>query len=698
MNANDAALSTVSRLGLRPEHATTLPRVVLVGNPNVGKSVIFGFLTRRYVTVSNYPGTTVTITRGSAEVNGESVEVLDSPGVNSLMPMSEDEAVTRDILLEGPATAILQVADAKNLRRALLLSVQLAEMSLPFALDLNMTDEAMDLGVRVDAELLETRLGVRVVRTVATLRKGLDDLRQALAGQRRATFHVEYPAAIEGAIIDMAAILPETHIDKRALALMTLCDDDTLRPWMREHIGDDGMTALEDLRRRTAGQLRESISVVVNRQRLRAIDALRREVETRPAQQTSSILQRLGEWSMHSLWGIPVLLAVLWAMYQFVGVFGAGTLVELLETGVFANHLSPWAMQAADAVLRFPHTHAVVDGVMQADYTVAPGGIGGGTQRVAQFVHDLMVGEYGQITMALSYAIALILPIVSTFFLAFGVLEDSGYLPRLAVMVNRTFKLMGLNGKAVLPMVLGLGCDTMATLTTRILETKKERILVTLLLALGVPCSAQLGVILGMIRSLSFGATLVWAGTVLMTMFAVGWVAARLVPGQTSDFILELPPIRRPQLRNLVVKTLARIEWYLREAVPLFLLGTLVLFLADRLRLLTVIQRVAEPVVHGVLGLPVEAANAFLVGFLRRDYGAAGLYDMSRDGLLDPVQLVVSMVTITLFIPCIANFFIMIKERGIRTALWMAAFITPMALLVGGALNFGLRALGVTFQ
>jgi ferrous iron transport protein B len=349
-------------------------------------------------------------------------------------------------------------------------------------------------------------------------------------------------------------------------------------------------------------------------------------------------------------------------------------------------------------VLRFPHTHAVVDGVMQADYTVAPGGIGGGTQRVAQFVHDLMVGEYGQITMALSYAIALILPIVSTFFLAFGVLEDSGYLPRLAVMVNRTFKLMGLNGKAVLPMVLGLGCDTMATLTTRILETKKERILVTLLLALGVPCSAQLGVILGMIRSLSFGATLVWAGTVLMTMFAVGWVAARLVPGQTSDFILELPPIRRPQLRNLVVKTLALMVWFLREAVPLFLLGTLVLFLADRLRLLTVVQRVAEPVVHGVLGLPVEAANAFLVGFLRPDYASAGLYDKSLYGLLDPVQLVVSMVTITLFIPCIANFFIMIKERGIRTALWMAAFITPMALLVGGALNFGLRALGVTFQ
>jgi ferrous iron transport protein B len=256
---------------------------------------------------------------------------------------------------------------------------------------------------------------------------------------------------------------------------------------------------------------------------------------------------------------------------------------------------------------------------------------------------------------------------------------------------------MGLNGKAVLPMVLGLGCDTMATLTTRILETKKERILVTLLLALGVPCSAQLGVILGMIRSLSLGATVVWAGSVTVTLFAVGWLAARLVPGQSSDFILELPPIRRPQLGNIIVKTLARIEWYMREAVPLFLLGTLVLFALDKMHALGAIERAAAPVIQGVLGLPAQASQAFLIGFLRRDYGAAGLYDLSREGLMDPVQLIVSMVTITLFVPCIANFFIMIKERGIRTAVAMVAFIVPMAFLVGGVLNWGLHALKVTF-
>jgi len=710
VTAGDAGLSTAARLGLGTADTEVLPRVVLVGNPNVGKSVLFGFLTKRYVTVSNYPGTTVTITRGKAEVAGQTVEVLDSPGINSLVPMSEDEEVTRNILLQAQPTAIAQVADAKNLRRALILSTQLAEMGLPFALDLNMNDEASELGVRIDREKLEQRLGVRVVRTVATRRKGLEELRQALTGQRLCTFHVEYPAAVEGAIASMSAVLPETHIAKRALAVSMLSGDATLHAWLHARIGDTGMQRLNEIQRETAGATRESLSVVINRARLQAVDALLRDVEARPEHRTGSWLERIGGLCMHPLWGVPVLLVVLWGMYQFVGVLGAGTLVDVLETKLFAQWVSPAAMHAVDALLRFPHAHAVVDGVMQADYTLgtAAGAAAGaaaadpvaltGTQNVLRFVHDLFVGQYGQVTMALSYAIALILPIVTTFFLAFGVLEDSGYLPRLAVMVNKLFRMMGLNGKAVLPMVLGLGCDTMATLTTRILETKKERILVTLLLALGVPCSAQLGVILGMIRSLSFSATLVWGGTIVGTMFLVGYIASKVVPGQSSDFILELPPIRRPQLGNLVVKTLARIEWYLKEAVPLFMLGTLVLFLADRLRVLGFIERLSEPLVVGILGLPAKAADAFLIGFLRRDYGAAGLYDMARDGLLNPVQVVVSMVTITLFIPCIANFFIMIKERGIKTALLMTAFIVPFAMIVGGALNFGLRALGVTFQ
>jgi ferrous iron transport protein B len=254
---------------------------------------------------------------------------------------------------------------------------------------------------------------------------------------------------------------------------------------------------------------------------------------------------------------------------------------------------------------------------------------------------------------------------------------------------------MGLNGKAVLPMVLGLGCDTMATLTTRIMETRKERVLVTLLLALGVPCSAQLGVILGLFGALPLWAPVVWAGVVLGVLVAVGFIAARLLPGERSDFILEVPPIRQPRLGNIVIKTIARLEWYLREAVPIFVLGTFVLFVLDATGMLERIVRAGEPVVVGMLSLPPKAAEAFLVGFFRRDYGSAGIYVLFQRGLLTPVQAVVALVTITLFVPCVANFFVIVKERGLRTALAMSAFIFPFAFVVGGAVNLALRVVGL---
>jgi ferrous iron transport protein B len=301
--------------------------------------------------------------------------------------------------------------------------------------------------------------------------------------------------------------------------------------------------------------------------------------------------------------------------------------------------------------------------------------------------------------MGLSYGLAIVLPIIATFFLLFSILEDSGYLPRLAVMVNRIFRSMGLNGKAVLPMVLGLGCDTMATMTTRILETKKQRLIVTLLLALGVPCSAQLGVILAMVSHVTLLGSAVWLLTISAVMVSVGWLAARLFPGENSDFVLELPPIRRPVLGNLALKTAARVEWYLREVVPLFLLGTLILFLFDRTGLLVLIRHAASPLVEHWLGLPAAATDAFVVGFLRRDYGAVFLLQAASgaDAILNGTQVLVSMIVITLFVPCVANVFIIVKEHGAKTAAAMAGFIFPFAFLVGGLVRLASQWLGLRY-
>jgi ferrous iron transport protein B len=367
----------------------------------------------------------------------------------------------------------------------------------------------------------------------------------------------------------------------------------------------------------------------------------------------------------HSVVGVFFLIEILYLTYLFVGVFGAGTLVDLLESRLFGELIIP---PLSDLL---------------------------GRASIGEFVNDLLVGEYGLVSMGLTYSIAIVLPIVSTFFIGFGLLEDSGYLPRLSVMADRVMRRMGLNGKAVLPMVLGLGCVTMATLTVRILDSKKERTIATLLLALGVPCSAQLGVIMGMAAASSLACVLTVFIVVTGQLFLVGSLSGRLIKGRTTDFIVELPPLRVPQLGNIWLKTRHRIVWFLKEAVPLFILGTFVLFVLHRFGALSVMENTARPVIGSLLGLPDESTAAFIGGFFRRDYGAAGLYDLFVRGRLSPNQVAVCMVVITLFVPCIANFFVMIKEQGIRVAALMVAFILPFAILVGTILNFFLRITGI---
>jgi ferrous iron transport protein B len=712
---------------------TVSRRIALVGNPNVGKSVIFGALTGTYATVSNYPGTTVEVVTAAARFDPR-VQVTDTPGVNSLTPHSEDERVTRDILLEG-IDLVVQVADAKNVARALVLSLQLAEAQIPFVLVLNMMDEAADRGITVDIAGLSRALGVPVIPTVAVSGRGLAALREALRVACTSHWRVDYPEVVEQVAGKVEAQLSGFAVGARWLALMCLTGDTTLRPWLMRHLAAPVVGQIEGEYRALRRAMPGSVGYQINRWRRRAAEDLARTVTAelpangvidRVGQRTwqalglaafvgclallagdlgvlpffaaptgrvlgwllvasafvaawlrSEMRHAVGAWASRQRSGLAVLFVVLYLMYRFVGVLAAGTAVNFVEHVVFGKLVNPLVTAAVD--------HA----------TAAIGSAGGLSAGAAQLIRDMLVGPYGLVTVAFTYAFAIIFPIVTAFFLAFSVLEDSGYLPRLAVVVNRAFRAMGLNGKAVLPMVLGLGCDTMATLTARIMETRKERVLVTLLLALGVPCSAQLGVILGLFGALPAWAALVWGGVVIGVLFAVGFLAARLLPGEASDLILEIPPIRRPQLGNVVIKTVGRLEWYLKEAVPIFVLGTFVLFVLDTVGVLQQLVRACQPAVVGVLDLPPKAAEAFLIGFFRRDYGSAGIYALFQQGLLSPVQAVVALVTITLFVPCVANFFVIVKEQGLRVALAMTAFIFPFAILVGGAVNFVLRSIGL---
>lgn len=641
-------------------------KIVLIGNPNVGKSAIFGLLTGKYVTVSNYPGTTVEIIQGNISLDGKRFLLIDTPGVNSLIPMSEDEKVTRDILLtEAPSSAV-QIGDAKNLKRTLLITLQLAEMGIPMILDLNMIDEAMDKGVSIDIENLKSILGINIINTIAPQRKGIKELKEAISTPKMPKIKITYDSVIEEYIEKISVLLPTTNISKRSLSLMILSEDESLRDWLKANITDKTLSEIEFYRDECKLKLKEPVGYLINKTRIEVAEEITNKVLKRHNAEEWKLLSFIGAISMHPIYGIPVLLAVLYGFYEFVGVFGAGTLVDLIEENIFNEYINPAATKAVKLIIPI------------------------------EIIQELLVGEYGIITVAMTYAIAIILPITATFFVAFALLEDSGYLPRLAIMSNRLFNIMGLNGKAVLPMVLGLGCGTMAVMTSRILETKRDRIITTFLLALAIPCSAQLGVILGMLSALSLKATVIWILSILVVLLISGFLASKIVSGEKTEFFLEIPPIRLPNIMNIFVKTLGRIEWYLKEAVPLFILGTLILFILHKFNLLVFLERITSPVIVNLLGLPEKTTEAFILGFLRRDYGAAGLFAMSQEGLLTPVQSVVSLVTITLFVPCLANFFMIIKERGLKTAFWIIGIVFPAAFIFGGLLNWMLRYFDVS--
>jgi len=641
-------------------------KIAIVGSPNVGKSVLFHRLTGTYVTVSNYPGTTVEVSRGKGTIGEEIFEVIDTPGMYSLLPVTEEERVARSILLEESPDIILHVVDAKNLERMLPLTLQLLETGLSLVLILNIIDEAERLGMQFDLSLLEKRLGIPVVATISTTGQGIDTLKEVILERLKESYCANlfpYEEPMENLLKEFEAkIQGDYGFSRRSLAAMLLQEDSEISRLAREKERDYGpiTSAVEGAK----GQFPHPISyeLALERQRI-ASRVVHEGTRFGPKAQGNWV-----EWlsrRMISPWtGIPILLLILYyGIYWFVGDFGAGVLVDFLEGTIFEGNINPWVTKLINSL--FPW----------------------------KILQELLVGEYGALTLGVRYAVALILPIVTTFFLAFSILEDTGYLPRLSLLIDRIFKAIGLTGRAVIPMVLGLGCDTMATMVTRTLPTRRERIIATLLLALAIPCSAQLGVILALFEGNPLGLW-IWLGVIISVFLFVGFLSSKVIPGERPSFYMEIPPLRLPKGSNVLIKTYSRVHWYFREIFPLFILASVFIWLGQISGLFDIVVRGLEYPIR-LLGLPDKAAVSFLFGFFRRDYGAAGFYDMKKMGLLSGHQLVVAAVTLTLFVPCVAQFLMNIKERGMRTGVGLSLFVLLFSFGTGYLIHLVLNTLGV---
>lgn len=646
---------------------TTRREVAIVGNPNVGKSVLFNCLTGTYATVSNYPGTSVEVTRGKFNLHGVEIEVVDTPGMYSLLPVTEEERVARNILVQEKPDVVMHVVDAKNLERMLPFTLQLLEAGLPVILVLNIMDEAEKLGMRIDPLYLENALKIPVLATVSTTGRGLDELKMrlrapVLVSASPVSIPTDDPLGKHLQVLE-SLLRGSYGLSKRSIGLLLLQGDEEMASLVKTRDAENAeaiMTLVQSAQSEDSQPLTYRIALHRQAQTNRIIG----EMTSLPARPGLPLKEKLSRMMINPLTGLPILLLILYyGIYQFVGKFGAGFLVDLIEHGFFEKFVNPW--------------------IIHLFTTWVPW----------KLIQELFVGDYGIITLGVRYAVALILPIVTTFFIAFAVIEDTGYLPRLALLIDRLFKKIGLTGRAVIPMVLGLGCDTMATMVTRTLPTKRERLISTILLALAVPCSAQLGVILALLAGHPAGLW-VWLGVLCMVFLLVGYLSSRVLPGEPPLFYMEIPPLRLPKLSNVLVKTYSRVKWYFAEIFPMFMAASFLIWLGRLSGVFDMLTRLLEHPTRWI-GLPPQAAVAFLFGFFRRDYGVAGLYDLKSAGQLNGNQLVVASVTLTLFLPCIAQFLMNVKERGWKIGVAISVFILLFSVSVGYLVNLCLNGLGV---
>ena len=616
---SDAHCHAASGTEARPGCET----IVLVGNPNVGKSVVFNALTGTYVEVSNFPGTTVELTRGHL---GEH-DLVDTPGVYGVSSFNDEETVARDIIVNGDI--VVNVVDAVHLERDLFLTLQLIDMGKRVVVALNMADEARKRGVAIDRDLLEDLLGVPVIETVAVENKGFGELKAAIPKARFGHADVE----LENDLVAMAA-----RVGSRAEALLVL-------------EGDDAVSARNDI---APGEMRDELYL---RRRHRVNDICGHVI--RETIQGASFSAKLSHAMMHPLTGVPMLVALLAAIYVVFGQWVAGGLVGFLQGTLLEGYYVPW-----------------VQGLVGRLF--APGSA----------AYDLLAGQFGVLTLTPTTLLGVILPLVTGFYLLLSVLEDTGYLPRIAALADRSLTSMGLNGRAVIPLILGLGCVTMATLTTRILGSRRERFIATALMAVAVPCSAQLGIVAALMATAKPIYTAAYFAILLMVFVALGTILNRIMPGRSTDLLIDLPSLRLPRADNILRKTGMKVWGFMTEVAMFFVGGTLVLGVLQVTGALAWIIVAAQPLVHGWLGLPPQAATAFVMGMIRRDFGAAGFYSMRR--LSDP-QLLVAMVTITLFVPCIASTIVVLKERGWVYMVGLFVGSMTLAFLLGGIIAHILR-------
>ncbi|HAV21154.1 MAG TPA: ferrous iron transporter B [Firmicutes bacterium] len=580
-------------------------RILLMGNPNVGKSAVFSRLTGTQVIISNYSGTTVEFTKGSTVLRaGETAEVIDVPGTYSLEATSKAEEVAVDMLdgMLDEGDIVVNVVDATHLERNLYLTLQLLERNVPVVVALNLWDETKHKGISINVDRLQEILGVPVIPTSALTGEGIDVLVNRIS-------EVAKDAPRKGKL-----------------------SGDGKRPGARS----------ADERWAEIGRILAEVQKITHRHH--------------------TLLDRLEDASIQPVTGLIIAILVLYLSFKTVRLIGEG-LIDFVFDPMFEGLLRP-------VVTRL---------------SIALGSEG--------FFHDLLIGRLingeidfeasmGLLSTGLYVPITMVLPYVFAFYVVLSVLEDVGYLPRLAVLVDNIMHALGMHGYAIVPTILGFGCNVPAALGTRILESRREKFICATMLSIGIPCMAQTAVVIALIGRYGWQYLAIIYGVLFALWLITGLVLNAIMPGSSPPLLMEIPPYRLPHPRVLGKKVWMRIRVFLSDAIPYVLLGVLFVNILHVSGIIDVLGRIFAPILGGILGLPSEAIVALIMGFLRKDVAV---------GMLSPLglsvrQLVVAVIVLTAYFPCAATYVVLLKELGAVDML-KSALIALIAAFGAGALT-----------
>ena len=674
---------------------------VILGNINAGKSTLFEHLTNVKSHPTNIPGTTVAIKSGHIQrLDGN---IYDTPGIYSIFSSNEDERASRDILLipqtRNRLKGVVIVADAKNLKRSIAILLQFAEYGLPMVLDINMFDEASSRGIEIDTYKLSEILGIEVCTTIAREGIGIEKLRSALRHIKPAhikplqgsSYEVKMPEAdsfepkpymiksddtkfqprfrytdkIEEFIELVEKVVPAGDISARALALLLLTGDKCVESYIAQCCGNVTIEQLQHLVEEYREENTASIEIYLeNLYHTEAALIANQVLKIEPPTKNPFILT-FGDWCTQLSTGIPIAICVTALLYLFVGTFAATFLVDSINTLLFENILIPWISKYVQLI-------------------------------PSEFIRDMIIDpDFGVLPTGVFLALGLVLPVIFCFYIAFGILEDSGYLPRISILLDRVFRKIGLNGKGVIPIVMGFSCITMALLTTRMLNSEKEKNIASFLIFLCMPCAPLIAVMLVILERMPFSATATVFGIIFSQIFIAGYLANRVISGSRSSFIMEIPVMRLPKLWAVIKMAAKKSHHFMKEAVPVFIYASIAIFIFQRVGGLEMVEKYLGPVIHQILGLPEQSIQVFIKTMIRRESGATELEHLRET--YTNLQLVVNLLVMTFIAPCINAIIVLFKERGAKTGAVIMGTVIVYAFLIGSMVNHICMALGITF-